>query len=294
MIKHWILALRLKTLTAAVVPILVGTTLAISLGYPIQNWITICALLASLFIQIGTNLINDAMDFKKGADTQERIGPVRITQSGKASYRSVLLLGIFFFFLALAVGIPLALKGGTPIVIIGLLSLLCGYAYTGGPYPLAYHGLGDLFVILFFGVIAVSGMTYLHSNEWRMEALVAGLQIGALATILIAINNFRDVAGDTLVNKKTLAVRFGPRFVRSEIVGLIFLAFLLNYYWWEKGYKLPVILSFCCLPLGVIVIKNILSQQPSSQYNQYLAQSALLHLLFGTLLSLGFYFPLSL
>lgn len=291
MIKHWLFAFRFKTLTAAVVPIIVGTTLTMSLGYPTQAWITLCALLASLCIQIGTNLINDAMDFKNGADTHERIGPARITQSGKANFKSVMLLGVCFFLLALALGIPLAIKGGLPIVAIGLLSLLCGYAYTGGPYPLAYHGLGDLFVILFFGVIAVSGMTFLHTNEWHLEALIAGLQIGSLATILIAINNFRDVTGDKLANKKTLAVRFGPTFVRSEIVILISLAFALNFYWWSEGYKLPALFSLLCLPLGAVVIKNILRNEPSSLYNKFLAQSALLHLMFGVLLSIGFYLP---
>ena len=288
MIKHWLLAFRFKTLTAAVVPIMVGTTLTMLLGCPIENWITACALLASLFIQIGTNLINDAMDFKKGADTSERMGPTRITQSGKANFKSVLLLACFFFLLALAFGIPLAIKGGTPIVIIGLSSLLCGFAYTGGPFPLAYHGLGDLFVIIFFGIIAVSGITFLHSNEWRTEAFIAGLQIGALATILIAINNFRDVAGDKLVNKNTLAVRFGPKFIRSEIVGLMTLAFFLNFYWWTEGYKLAAILPLLSLPLAFIILKNILTLEPSAQYNQFLAQSAFLHLLFGGLLSLGF------
>ncbi len=287
-IKHWFLAFRLKTLTAAVVPILIGTTLVSALGYPIQNWITLCCLFASLFIQIGTNLINDAMDFKKGADTEHRTGPLRITQSGKANFKSVLLGGLFCFLLALVFGIPLVLHGGLPILIIGLFSLLCGYAYTGGPFPLAYHGLGDLFVILFFGVIAVSGVTFLHTQEWHWESLVAGLQIGALATILIAINNARDITGDKLVNKKTLAVRFGLPFVRGEIAILIILSFLLNIYWWRQGYKLPVMLSFLCLPLGVVIVKNILSNDPSSLYNKFLGQSALLHLLFGSLLSLGF------
>lgn len=291
MIKPWLLAFRFKTLTAAVVPILVGTTLTMALGYSAENWITLCALLASLCIQIGTNLVNDAMDFKKGADTTERLGPIRITQSGKANFKSVLLLGGFFFLLALAFGIPLAIKGGLPIIAIGLLSLLCGYAYTGGPYPLAYLGLGDLFVILFFGVIAVSGITFLHTLEWHIEAFVAGLQIGALATILIAINNFRDVTGDKLVNKKTLAVRFGPTFVRSEIAILILTTFSLNYYWWSEGYKLSALFSLLSLPLGVLVINNILRHEPSALYNKYLAQSALLHLMFGSLLSLGFYLP---
>jgi len=287
-LKHWLLALRLKTLTAAVVPIVVGTALTSAMGYPLHHWITICALLSSLFIQIGTNLINDAMDFKKGADTNERIGPTRITQSGSATFQSVLRMGLLFFFLAFLLGIPLAIKGGWPIIMIGILSLICGYAYTGGPFPLAYHGLGDLFVILFFGVIATMGIIYLQTEEWCVESFVAGLQVGALATVLIAINNFRDIKGDFNANKKTLAVRFGPRFVRYEILSLIALTFFLNFYWWENGFKVPALLSLLSLPLGVIVVKNVMSQEPSPIYNKFLAQSALLHCIFGGLLSLGF------
>ncbi len=287
--KNWLLAFRPKTLTAAVVPIIVGTTLVSALGYPVHLWISLCALLASLFIQIGTNLINDAMDFKKGADTAERIGPQRITQQGHASFKKVLILGLVFFSLALVCGIPLVIKGGWPIVIIGTLSLICGYAYTGGPFPLAYRGLGDLFVILFFGVIAVSGLTFLQTGELHTESILAGLQVGCLATVLIAINNFRDRVGDLKVNKKTLAVRFGPRFVRFEIIFLISLSFLINIYWWNEGFKIPAILSLFSLPLGLLIIKNILTVEPSPIYNKFLAQSALLHLLFGALLSLGFY-----
>ncbi len=286
--KHWLLAFRPKTLTAAVVPIVVGTTLVHALGYPLQAWISICALLASVFIQIGTNLINDAMDFKKGADTHERIGPSRITQQGHATFKTVFGLGIGFFALALVLGIPLVLHGGTPIIVIGIVSLICGYAYTGGPFPLAYRGLGDVFVLLFFGVIAVSGLTYLHTGEWLLEAVMAGIQIGSLATVLIAINNFRDAEGDVKANKRTLAVRFGPTFVRGEIVGLISIPFLINFYWWFEGFKVPALLSLLALPMGVIVIKNILKEQPSPLYNKFLAQSAGLHLLFGFLLSLGF------
>lgn len=288
MLKAWLSAFRPKTLTAAIVPILVGTTLTAALGYPIHWSISIFALLASLFIQIGTNLINDAMDFKRGADTQERVGPVRITQSGNANFKQVIRWGILFFLLALLCGIPLVLKGGTPILLIGVISLICGYAYTGGPFPLAYHGLGDLFVILFFGVIAVAGMLYLQIGEWLPEGFVAGLQVGALATVLIAINNFRDAEGDKKVNKKTLSVRFGDTFSKVEIAGLIILSYLLNYYWWNEGFKVSAFLSFLSLPLGFIIIKNILNHKPSPLFNQFLAQSALLHLLFGSLLSLGF------
>lgn len=286
--KHWLLAFRPKTLTAAVVPIVVGTTLVFAMGYPVQHWISLCALLSSLFIQIGTNLINDAMDFKKGADTEKRIGPSRITQQGHAQFKSVFALGIIFFVLALILGIPLVIHGGWPIVAIGILSLICGYAYTGGPFPLAYRGLGDLFVILFFGLLAVSGLTYLQTGEWHIEAMMAGLQVGSLATVLIAINNFRDVEGDKKANKKTLAVRFGPKFVRCEVAGLIGLSFLVNIYWWIEGFKIPALLSLLALPMGIIVIKNILTEEPSPKYNKFLAQSALLHLLFGCLLSIGF------
>ncbi|MEY4616773.1 MAG: hypothetical protein RJB66_1733 [Pseudomonadota bacterium] len=286
--KHWLLAFRPKTLTAAVVPIFVGTTLVVALGYPLKWWISLFALLASLFIQIGTNLINDAMDFKKGADTQERIGPSRITQQGHAKFNTVYSLGLVFFALALALGIPLAVAGGWPIVLIGLLSLMCGYAYTGGPFPLAYRGLGDLFVILFFGIIAVSGLTYLHTKEWHIESLLAGLQVGCLATVLIAINNFRDMDGDIKANKKTLAVRFGATFVRIEIAFLIAISFAINFYWWSEGFKIAAVLSSLAFPIGILVIKNIFTHQPSPLYNKFLAQSALLHLLFGVLLSLGF------
>lgn len=286
--KHWLLAFRPKTLTAAVVPILVGTTLVVALGYPVKWWISLFALLASLFIQIGTNLINDAMDFKKGADTHERIGPSRITQQGHANFKTVYSLGLLCFGLALAMGIPLALAGGWPIVAIGILSLICGYAYTGGPFPLAYRGLGDLFVILFFGIIAVSGLTYLHTQEWHIEAILAGLQVGCLATVLIAINNFRDITGDVKANKKTLAVRFGARFVRAEIALLITLSFAVNYYWWSEGFKIAATLSTLALPIGILVVKNIFTHEPSPVFNKFLAQSALLHLVFGALLSLGF------
>jgi 1,4-dihydroxy-2-naphthoate octaprenyltransferase len=287
--KKWFLAFRPKTLTAAVVPILVGTTLVGALGYPIQFWISLFALFASLFIQIGTNLINDAMDFKKGADTHERIGPSRITQQGQATFTKVFGLGLLFFLFALILGIPLVFHGGWPIVLIGSLAICFGYAYTGGPYPLAYRGLGDLFVILFFGVIAVSGIVFLHTSAWHIESLMAGLQVGSLATVLIAINNFRDREGDQKANKKTLAVRFGPTFVRFEITFLILVSFAINFYWWFEGFKIPAILSLLSFPLGFSVIRSILKVDPSPVYNKFLARSALLHILFGTLLSLGFY-----
>jgi 1,4-dihydroxy-2-naphthoate polyprenyltransferase len=163
--KTWLLAFRPKTLTAAIVPVLVATALAFADQQTVKYWVTAFALLSATFIQIGTNFINDAIDFKKGADTHERVGPKRVTQSGLLSEKKVLLGGFICFALATLFGVPLVIEGGVPILIIGLISLAMGYCYTGGPYPLAYRGLGDLFVLIFFGLVAVCGTYYLHAGS---------------------------------------------------------------------------------------------------------------------------------
>jgi 1,4-dihydroxy-2-naphthoate octaprenyltransferase len=215
MIKAWLQAFRPKTLTAAIVPVAVGSAVAFSEVGLVNHRITLLALLGALFIQIATNLFNDAIDFKKGADGEHRVGPQRATQMGWFSGKQVLAMGIFFLLLALACGVPLVIHGGWPIVIIGLISLAMAYAYTGGPFPLAYLGLGDLFVILFFGLVAVGGTYYLHTLRFSWSALIAGLQVGCLSAVLIAINNLRDHVGDRQVNKRTLAVLLGPQFAMS-------------------------------------------------------------------------------
>lgn len=289
-IKSILLAFRPKTLTAALVPCVAATAFVKSTGLPWDGWVLFYALMASFLIQIGTNLVNDAVDFKKGADTEKRIGPQRITQAGILSSSQVMALGSLCFLLAVLCGIPLVLKGGWVIVAIGLASVLMGYSYTAGPFPLAYLGLGDLFVILFFGLLAVTGMVYLNTGEWMFEALVLGLQIGFHATVLIAINNLRDRSGDLLVNKRTLAVRFGVNFSRYEIAALCFLPFILNLYWWFEGYKLAAIFSMFALPLAVKITKNVFSIEPSPLYNQFLGQAAGLHLVFGILIAIGFAF----
>ncbi len=284
-LQQWVLAFRPKTLTAAVVPILAATALVGAIHPSIQWWISCLALLSSLFIQIGTNLVNDAVDFKKGADTKERIGPRRVTQAGVFSSLLVMKVGFLCFFLAVLFGIPLALRGGWPIWGIGICSVFCGYAYTGGPFPLAYRGLGDIFVILFFGIIAVTGLVYLHTLQWHMEAFVLGLQIGLHCTVLIAVNNLRDREGDFRVEKKTLPVRFGITFARYEIACLSFLPFILMLYWQKMGTL--ALLPFLSLPLAFSLVRKIFKTEPGPIYNQFLAQSAGLHILFGGLLSLG-------
>ena len=288
--KSIILAFRPKTLTAALVPCVAGTALVKAIGLSWDGWVLFYALAASFLIQIGTNLVNDAVDFKKGADTEKRIGPQRITQAGILTANQVMVLGSLCFLLAVLCGVPLVLKGGWVIVAIGVASVLMGYSYTAGPFPLAYLGLGDLFVILFFGLLAVTGVVFLNTGEWLQEAFILGLQIGLHATVLIAINNLRDHSGDALVSKKTLAVRFGVKFSRWEIATLCFAPFVLNLYWWFEGYKIPAMISMLALPLAVKITKNIFATEPSSVYNKFLGQAAGLHLVFGLLLALGFAF----
>ncbi|HEY1079144.1 MAG TPA: 1,4-dihydroxy-2-naphthoate octaprenyltransferase [Bdellovibrio sp.] len=288
--KSIILAFRPKTLTAALVPCVAGTALVKAIGLSWDGWVLFYALAASFLIQIGTNLVNDAVDFKKGADTEKRIGPQRITQAGILTANQVMALGSLCFLLAVLCGVPLVLKGGWVIVAIGIASVLMGYSYTTGPFPLAYLGLGDLFVILFFGLLAVTGVVFLNTGEWLQEAFILGLQIGLHATVLIAINNLRDHSGDALVRKKTLAVRFGVKFSRWEIATLCFAPFVLNLYWWFEGYKIPAMISMLALPLAVKITKNIFATEPSSVYNKFLGQAAGLHLVFGLLLALGFAF----
>lgn len=286
-LKSWVMAARPKTLSAAIVPIIASVGLAQSKSYVIEWWIVIFALLSSFCIQIGTNLVNDAMDFKKGADAETRMGPKRVTQQGLFSFKQVMWAATLFFLIAIALGIPLVLRGGLPIVIIGAASVMMGYAYTSGPYPLAYKGLGDLFVILFFGLVAVGGLFYLLTGEYDISVFVLGLQIGFLSTILIAINNLRDMNTDILVGKKTLAVRLGLTGGRIWICFLVVAPYLVGYYWLFKNQFAMYVAPIFSLPLGILIIKRILSTAPSSVYNKYLGLSAAYGLLFSLLFYVG-------
>lgn len=285
--KAWWLALRPRTLTASIIPVLVGSALIFAFSDSFNWTLTLYALLGALFIQIGTNLFNDVIDFKKGVDNKHRLGPVRVTQGGLISPNSVLLGAWCSFVVAFIFGIPLVLAGGWVIVFIGVLSLFFGYIYTAGPYPLSYIGLGDLFVLLFFGIVAVSGVYYLQSGRIDAPAVIAGLQIGLLATALIAINNLRDRATDQLAHKKTLAVRFGEKFAKVEIITVIILPFCLNIIWVFSGYWWVALLPFLTAPLALKLAKSIIVTKPGEKYNLFLAQAAKLHFLFGICLSAG-------
>lgn len=283
----WLTA-RPKTLAASVVPVLAGTALSIAMGVHPPLWIWVFALGSAIMIQVGTNYVNDALDFLKGADKETRKGEARATQSGWFTHKTVLLLGIACFAVAMALGVPLVYAGGWPILTIGLISLCMGYAYTGGPFPLAYIGLGDLFVILFFGLVAVGGVFFLETGTYSWPAVVAGIQVGLLATVLIAINNLRDLEEDRLVGKRTLAVRLGPKRGRYEVLFLVVVAFVLNFFWISQGLWFAFGLPWFALPMALKVVRALFTTEAGRHYNQLLAKAAFVHMLFGMLLSLGF------
>jgi len=282
-----LLAARPKTLTAALVPVLVGTALAAGVGHPVRWMLAACALLGAGAIQIGTNLYNDLLDHERGADTAHRVGPVRATSAGLLSPRQMRLAAGGSFLSAVAFGIPLVLAGGWPILVLGLLSLLFGYLYTGGPYPLAYHGLGELFVLLFFGFGAVGGTFWLQAHVLDVRIVPAAVQVGCLACGLLAVNNLRDVAEDARSRKYTMAVLFGERFGRAEIVAFTLGPFVIGIAWVGYGAPTAAWLPLFALPLAIAALRIVLREPPGPGYNAALARAAGLQLGFGILLAVG-------
>jgi 1,4-dihydroxy-2-naphthoate octaprenyltransferase len=294
----WLQAARPKTLTAGLVPVLVGTALAGREGRA-QALPAVAALIGAILIQIGTNLTNDYYDFKKGADTSERVGPQRVTQAGLIPPGKVLAGAVASFAFAVGVGLYLAWIGGWPIVAIGVASVVSGYAYTGGPFPLGYNGLGDLFVMVFFGFVAVCGTYYVQAHEVTAAAAWCSVPVGAIGTALIVVNNLRDVDTDVKVGKRTLAVRFGRRFARAEYALLVVLSFLVPLAlvalewqgngllgtagrgllgWGGKG----VLLSWLALPAALGPLRTVFTAEGAA-LNGALHGTAKLQLIFGLL-----------
>ncbi len=290
-IAAWLGATRPKTLTAALAPILIGAALAVAEGHRGRLWVPAVALLSALFIQIGTNLINDAQDFRRGADDAKRVGPQRATASGLLSGRTVELAGFLCFGLAILCALPLAMLGGIPLIVLGLVSLICGWAYTAGPMPLAYVGLGEPFVLVFFGPVAVAGTYALMSGEVSAPSVLAGLQIGGLATVLIAINNLRDIEGDRRARKMTPAARFGPRAGKLICLAMLFAPFVGGLAWLSFGRTLaasvPMAALVLAVPLGRELWDTPAVPESGIRFNQALGRAALTHLCFALLLSTG-------
>jgi 1,4-dihydroxy-2-naphthoate octaprenyltransferase len=282
----WLLASRPKTLSAAAVPVLVGTACSAARGT--VRWApALAALLGALLLQIGANFANDVFDFEKGADTAERLGPTRAVQAGLLSAKSMRLGMVVVFALALALGLYLTAVAGPAILIIGCASIVSAIAYTGGPYPLGYHGLGDLFVFVFFGLVAVCGTAFVELGRVPLLAVVCALPVGALATAILVVNNLRDRQTDQVAGKRTLAVRFGRGFALGQYRALIAVSYLV-----PLGLALSrsvgpeVLLPVASLPLALKTERAVKSQEGRA-LNPLLAATAKLLLIFGLLFALG-------
>ena len=263
--RGWMLAARPKTLPAAAAPVVVGASVAISNGV-FSFWPALAALLGALLLQIGANFANDVFDYKKGADTTERLGPVRVTQAGLLSPKQVMAGMWLTFGLAAVVGLYLVYVGGWPIVVIGLLSIICAIAYTGGPFPLGYNGLGDLFVFIFFGLVAVCGTYYVQALTVSLAAVWASVPVGLLATAILVVNNLRDINTDRAAGKMTLAVRLGPRRGRWEYVALIGFAYaLLPCLLALGGRSAWVLLPLLTLPMALRLLRTVVARSDGEE-----------------------------
>ena len=287
-IHAWILAARPKTLWAGAAPVLIGIAMAVEAG-AFHGPSAAAALIGALLIQIGTNFANDYYDWAKGTDTPERIGPTRATQSGMIAPNTVKWAAILTFALVFIPGSYIIARGGWPFLAIGIVSIACGLLYTGGPYPLGYLGLGDIFVLVFFGPIAVAGTYYLCALTLPPEVLVAGLAPGLFSVAILTVNNLRDVEGDRFAGKKTLAVRFGVSFARAEYVLSLAVASMgiPLYLMFTTNDHMPVLLSAIAFLIALPSIKTVMTQRDGSALNKVLADTGKLLMVFSILFAIG-------
>ena len=271
MLKSCILASRPKTLPAAIVPVWAGCVLAWKLTGDFNLMLAWCTVGGAIAIQIATNFFNDAIDARKGADTEKRLGPTRVTASGMMSSQAVMRLAMVFLAIAIGFGVVLYQARGWPIVAIGIPSLFLAYGYTGGPFPLAYRGMGELFVILFFGLVAVAGTVFIQTGGWPQEALLLGFQIGLLSAILISINNLRDREEDASTGKRTLAVRFGPKVAVAVIWLEVKIAAFAGLAWIAYGHPTLAIAGAPVFLLGLRIIWGVITFPPGPAFNRLLA-----------------------
>ncbi len=285
-LQIWFLAARPKTLPAAASPVIIGCALAWSAGafHPLA---AIAALVGAVLIQIGTNFANDYFDFKKGTDDDSRLGPLRVTQAGLVSPQTMKRATICVFGLALLVGIYLVMRGGWPIVVIGLLSILFGVLYTGGPYPLGYNGLGDIFVLIFFGPVAVGGTFYVQALDITVPVLIAGIAPGLFSVAILSVNNLRDLDNDRSAGKKTLAVRFGRNFTIAEYIGCILFACAIPAVLYFSFNAAPWALVSCMTALLAIPTIRAVCTKSGEVLNNTLAATGRLLFAFSLLFAIG-------
>jgi 1,4-dihydroxy-2-naphthoate octaprenyltransferase len=283
------MAARPRTLPAAVAPVLVGTALAATEGE--LYWLRfVAAMLGALFIQVGTNLSNDYSDARRGADTEDRLGPVRVTAGGLVPPKQVLRATYVAFGLAVLAGTYLIATAGWELLLVGAASILAGVLYTGGPRPYGYEGLGEVFVFLFFGVVAVSGSYFAQTETMEWEALALSVPVGLLASAILVVNNVRDLETDRRAGKRTLAVRLGRTRARDLYAAMVYLSFFTAQIPWIAGsdeLSPWSALVFLALPLAVPVVRTVRTRTDGPSLNGALARTGMLQLAFCVLLSAG-------
>jgi 1,4-dihydroxy-2-naphthoate polyprenyltransferase len=285
--RIWLMAARPRTLPAAVAPVLVGTALAVTEG-TFHGLRFAAALLGSIFIQVGTNLSNDYSDARRGADTEDRLGPVRVTAGGLVPPRQVLHATYVSFGLAVLCGVYLIAVAGWVILAIGAASILAGVLYTGGPRPYGYEGLGEVFVFLFFGIVAVTGSYYAQVERLEWEAFVLAVPVGLLAAAILVVNNVRDAPTDARVGKRTLAVRLGRRRARDLFAACVYGAFPVPpIVWLADSFDAWLLLPWLALPLAVPLVRTVRSHDDGPTLNAALARTGMLQLVFCLLLAAG-------
>jgi 1,4-dihydroxy-2-naphthoate polyprenyltransferase len=285
----WLMAARPRTLPASVAPVLVGTALAATEG-TFRPLTFIAAMLGAVFIQVGTNLSNDYSDARRGADTEDRLGPVRVTAGGLVPPRQVLVATYVAFGLAVLAGAYLIATAGWELLLIGVASILAGVLYTGGPRPYGYEGLGEVFVFLFFGVVAVSGSYFAQVERLTWEAFVLAVPVGLLASAILVVNNVRDLETDRRAGKRTLAVRLGRPRARTLFAAMVFGAFLCAPVPWLAGsdeLSPWLLLPLLAVPLAIPIVRTVRTRTDGPSLNQALAGTGMLQLMFCVLLSAG-------
>jgi 1,4-dihydroxy-2-naphthoate octaprenyltransferase len=288
-LRIWLMAARPRTLPAAAAPVFVGTALAGTLG-TFKPLTFAATLLGALFIQIGTNLSNDYSDARRGADTEDRLGPVRVTAGGLVPPRQVLIATYVAFGLAVLVGIYLIVTAGWQLLLVGIASILAGVLYTGGPRPYGYEGLGEVFVFLFFGVVAVTGTYFCQKEHLTWESFALAVPVGLLAASLLMVNNVRDLETDRRAGKRTLAVRLGRPRARVLYAAMVYLAFATAPLAWllgGTGLSPWLLVSWLALPLAAPVVRTVRHRVDGPSLNGALARTGMLQLVFCVLLSAG-------
>jgi len=283
----WLMAARLRTLPAAVAPVLVGTSLALG-GGSFRPLAFVAALLGAIFIQVGTNLSNDYSDARRGADNEDRLGPVRVTAGGLVPPGKVLLATWVTFGLAVLCGLYLVAVAGPELIAVGAASILAGVLYTGGPRPYGYEGLGELFVFLFFGIVAVTGSYFVQVGELAWPAFACAVPVGLLASAILVVNNVRDLETDRRAGKRTLAVRLGRERTRALYTTMIALAFVLAPLPWPLGSMTAwLLLPWLAVPLALRLVRIVRTRVDGPTLNGALAKTGMLQLIFCVLFSAG-------